>query len=254
MGLNAKNKEYSNTGNHKAPDPVEPGSYPGRLVQVIDLGVQEQRAFKGEPKPPAQEIMTTYELVDEFLKDEEGNDLLDKPRWISENFPLHNLKSERARSTARYLALDPTQDLEGDWTALAGTPVMVTIVNEPGTGKNAGKIYNNIGSTNSMRKRDADKLPELKNPAKIFDQSDVATVDVFFTLPEWLQKKIKEGLEFEGSAMADAVKNYKKKEGEKDAKQDKKAAVKKQQKEHPADDGEAPFDTDEPSKDDSGDW
>jgi hypothetical protein len=252
MALNAKNKEF--TSNGKGPDPVEPGSYPGRLVQVIDLGVQEQRPFKGEPKPPAQEIMTTYELVDEFMKDEEGNDLEDKPRWISENFPLHNLKSERARSTARYLALDPTQEFDGDWTALIGTPVMVTIVNDVGTGKNAGKIYNNIGSTNSMRKRDADKLPPLKNPGKVFDLSDVSTVDVLMTLPDWLQKKIKEGLEFEGSEMADAVKNYKKKEGAADAKQDKKADAKKRKAAIVEEDDDAPFDTDDKPSDESGDW
>ena len=69
-------------------EPIEPGSYPARLVQVIDLGLQPQE-YLGEEKAPKIEITTTYELSDEFMKDEEGNDIEDKPRWVSETFPLN---------------------------------------------------------------------------------------------------------------------------------------------------------------------
>lgn len=250
MGLNAKNKPAPQ-GNRVEQDPLDAGTYPARLVQVIDLGVQEQDDYQGKPKPPVQMLKTTYEFVDEFMKDEDGNELTDKPRWLSEDFAFYSLESDMAKSTKRYFALDPDGEAEGDWAQLLGRPVMITIVQNPGKGKNAGKVFEKITGTSTMRKKEADKLPPLKNEGKIFSLDDVDTVDIFMTLPEWIQKKIKESLEFEGSPMADAIKNYKKKD-DKGAKQDKKAAVKKQP-EADDDDGEAPFDTAKPDEGD-GDW
>lgn len=215
MGLNAKDKKYEG-GNRVEQDPLEPGTYPVRVAQVIDLGVQEQQPYQGQVKPPVQELMVTYEFLDEFIKDEEGELDLDRPRWLSENFAFHSLDSDLAKSTKRYYALDPDLTMGGDWTLLGGFPAMATVINKPGKGKNVGKIFNNIGAISSMRKKEADKAPELKKPAKIFNQEDLDTVDIFFTLPKWLQDKIKAGLEWEGSAMAKAVAEYKKpEEGEK---------------------------------------
>jgi hypothetical protein len=257
MALNAKTKEYTNTSNKVAQPPLEAGSYPARLVQVIDLGVQEQQPWNNEPaKPPVQEIMVTYELVDAFMVDEDGNEIEDKPRWLSETFPLYNLESELAKSTKRYLAIDPNVEMDGDWTALIGWPVMVTLVQNPGKGKNKGKIYEKITGTSSVRARDAAKLPELKNPGKVFDQSDLDTVGILLTLPKWVQDKVKEGLEWEGSPMAKAVENYKG-EANENAKESntKKGSNKKAAKPEPEDDdGEAPFDTDSKSGDDGEEW
>ena len=63
------NKQFAPQAN------IEPGTYPGRLVQLIDFGLQPQRPYMGKDKPPAQEIGLTYELVDEFMKDDDGNDI-----------------------------------------------------------------------------------------------------------------------------------------------------------------------------------
>lgn len=243
MALNAKEVEYNNNNRVEQPA-LEAGTYPARLVQVIDLGIQEQQPFKGEPKPPAHMIMTTYEFVDEFIVDEEGEPVEDKPRWLSEDFVLHSLDSELAKSTKRYLALDPDAGkANGDWTKLIGEPVMVTIVANPGKGKNAGKVFNNIVSTSAMRKKEADKLPALKNEGKIFDIDDVSTIDILMTLPKWIQDKIKNSLEFEGSKMEKAVKNYKKNDEE----------GKKGKKEEVEDD-EPPFDVEEDVNEEGEDW
>ena len=250
MGLNAKTKEYTG-GNRVEQDILEPGTYPARLVQVIDLGTQEQRPFKGEQKPPVQEIMVTYELADEFIKDEDGNLLEDKPRWISERFPLHNLASDLAKSTKRYYALDPDCEEDGDWTKLTGRPVMITIVNEAGKGKNEGKVYENIASTSSMRKKEVEKLPALKNPAKVFNQEDVDTAEIMLTLPQWIQDTIKKGLDWEGSKMAYAVENLDKKA----PKDDKKVEEKKGRKAKEADlDDDIPFEKEGPSIEDGDNW
>jgi hypothetical protein len=191
----------------KAQEPIDPGTYPGQTVQIIDLGLQAQ-VYLGETKDPKNEIMTTYELADEFMKDEEGNDIEDKPRWVSETFTLNSLNSDKAKSTQRYYALDPNVKYDGDWSKLLGVPASITIVNKPGKGKNAGKVYNNIGNVSAMRPRDAERLPKLKNDPKFFTLDD-PDVEVFLSLPTWVQDKIKGGLEFKGSKLDNLLQNHK---------------------------------------------
>lgn len=199
MSLNAKKAAGGNSDSKfKRAEPLEAGSYPARVVQVLDLGVQVQRPFKGEAKPPCQEINITYELADEFMKDEDGNDLEDKPRWVSEMIPLFNLKAERAKSTQRYKALDPNDDFDGDFTQLVGLPCNVTIVQS--VSKTNGNIYNNVAGITSMREKDAKRMPELVNPSKTFVLDD-PDMEVFNSLPQFIQDKITSNLNFQGSKL-----------------------------------------------------
>jgi len=194
MALNANaSKNAGGTG----VEPVAPGTYPARLVTVADIGLQAQRPYKGEEKPPAYEILTTYELVDEFMKDDDGEDILDKPRWQSENFPLYSLTSERANSTKRYLALDPEKKYDGDWGALLGMPVLVTLVNNPAKD---GRVFTNIANVSPMRPKEAEATAPLVNGTVMFDM-DNPDLGSFAALPSWVQDKIKNGLEYEGSAL-----------------------------------------------------
>lgn len=195
MGLNAK-KVSGNGGNRTPQANIEPGTYPARLVQIIDLGLQAQRPYQGKDKPPAQEIMLTYELVDTFMVDEEGNDIEDKPRWISETLPFYGLYADKAKSTQRYNAIDPTGEFDGDFTKAIGQPINVTIVNNA-VGE---KVYDNIATISAMRPRDADKCPELVNPSKLLDL-DAPDLEVFNALPEWLRDKIKTNLNYKGSPL-----------------------------------------------------
>lgn len=175
---------------------IDPGVYPARIVQVIDMGLQPQRPFKGAEKKPAYEIGFTYELVDTFVVDEDGNEQEDKPRWISEVLPLHPLVADKAKSTQRYTALDPEGVLEGDFSKLADIPCNVTIVNN----KSGDKVYDNIASIAAMRPRDAAKCPELVNPVKVFSLDD-PDLEVFNKLPNWIQDKIKSNLNYKGSKL-----------------------------------------------------
>lgn len=179
---------------------IEAGVYPARLVQIIDLGVQAQRAFQGKEKPPAQEIMLTYELVDTFCVDEEGNELEDKPRWISETLPLYSIEQDKAKSTQRYFALDPQGEDGGDFSKQIGKPVNITLVHNP----YKDKVYVNVAGIAAMRPRDAQKCPELVNDAKVFDL-DAPDMTIFGSLPEWVQDKIKANLHFQGSKLQAAV-------------------------------------------------
>jgi hypothetical protein len=180
---------------------MDSGSYPGRVLNVIDLGLQVQRPFQGEDKKPAYEIMLTYEFADAFMLDEDGEEISEKPRALSESFPLYSLNSERATSTKRYNTLDPEHVHEGDFAALIGSPVMITVVQNPGNGKHKGRIFENIAGITPMRSKDADKLTELVNEPVVFDL-DTPDLDAYKGLPEWIQKRITANLEFEGSALA----------------------------------------------------
>lgn len=202
MALNAR--EYKQESKFERPEPLEIGTYPARVVQIISLGLQKQNPYKGEEKEPKDELYVTYELLDEFLKDEDGEDILDKPRWLSETFTMNSLDSDLAKSTKRYVALDPDFKNDGDWSGLLGAPCMITVVQNEGKGKNAGTIYNNIASVQSMRAKEAAKAPDLVNEGKVFD-IDEPDMEVFFSLPKFLQDKMKENLDYGGSALERAV-------------------------------------------------
>jgi len=183
----------------KQVDPMEPGTYPARTVMIADLGVQAQHPYMGEEKPPVPMISITYEFVDEFLKGEDGKDLTDKPRWLSETMPLYSLGAERAKSTIRYLAIDPKKVHGGDFSQLIDTPCMVTVVHNPNK-KVPGRVYENISGVVAMREKDAATCAELVNPSAVFD-FDEPDLEVFARLPRFIQEKIQGGLEYDGSKL-----------------------------------------------------
>lgn len=198
-GFNANNVP-GNGGARKAFPPMEPGTYPARLVGLYTLGVQPQRPFKGEEKPPVLELMTTYECLDEFLPDDDGEPDETKPRWLSETLPFYNISQDKAKSTKRYFALDPDNAAEGDWSKLIGSPINITIVVEEGSGKNAGRFYENISGTSAMRAKDAAKAPDLVNAPRIFDFYN-PDKEVYDALPEWLRTKMQGAVDYPGSAL-----------------------------------------------------
>lgn len=175
-------------------------NYPCRVAQVIDLGLHYKEEYdtvnkKYVPvtsKAPVNMLMLTYEFTTEFVKDENGVDQEDKPRWLSEQFPLYALDSELATSTKRYNAFDPgATKFGGDWAKVASEACAVTIA-QKGNGKS--KIGNVAKPMKGM------VVAELKNPVKTLDLSN-PDLDVFNSLPTWLQDKIKSNLEYAGSPL-----------------------------------------------------
>ena len=192
MGLNASTTAV---GKPRTP-PLDAGTYPARLVQVVDMGLQP-RSYKGEDKEPAQEIILSYEFSDEFMLDEDGEEQVDKPRWLSETFSLFNLESEKAKSTSRYKSLDPKGVHKGDFVALLGTPILVKVIQNP---KPNGRVYSNVAGISPIREKDVNKLPALVNSPRVFDLSE-PNMDVFNELPEWVRNRITTNLEFKGSLL-----------------------------------------------------
>lgn len=182
---------------------IEPGSYPARIVSVVDMGVQLRDAFEGKAKAPARFLRVTYELTDVFMLDEDGNELEDKPRWIAEEFALLPMTSELAVSTKRSKVIDPDDVHDGDWSQYLGTGVMVSIINKPDK-KIKGKFWDNISGVAPMRRKDLEKLPELKNPAFFFDL-DEPDPAIWKKLPKWIQDKIVKNINFQGSPLQELV-------------------------------------------------
>lgn len=195
MALNASKI----TGKKKDVPVLPAATYPAYLVQVIDLGLHAN-VYKGETKEPARKIRLSYELADEYLNDEDGQPMLDKPRFISEEMNLFSLKSERAISTARYKTLDPDTKFGGDFVACLGTPVLVSIGHRKGTGKWADRIFNDVLGISGVRPKDAAKMEGPVNKPIFFDL-DEPNLEVFNTLPSFVQQTIRSNLEFAGSAL-----------------------------------------------------
>lgn len=230
-GLNAK--KLTTVSKFKTPDPLDAGSYPARLVQILLMGVQKNNPYKGEEKPPSLKVRLTYEMLDEFMKEEDGSDILDKPRWVSEDLPFLSLKADLAKSTKRYYALDPESAADGDWAQLLGSPCMVTLVQT----ESKGKTYNNVAAVSAMRPKEASKAPPLVNEGKIFDFYD-PDMEVFDALPEWIQEIIKGAVDFEGSKLEGLLSK-----GSPTTKKQEKASVKP-----------SPEASEGVADDDSGDW
>lgn len=190
MALNANEVKFEGGSNFKV-EVLPNGVYPARVVQVVNVGLQPH-SFNGEVKTPKVNLAVTYELSDEFLKDEEGNDLEDKPRHFSETFPFSNLKSDKAKSTLRYKALDPKEEYRGDWTKLIETPCNVTLgISDKGKNKILG--------VSSMRPKEAAKAPPLVNPAIVYDVYE-PDEEQFKKLPNWIQELVKTRLDASGLA------------------------------------------------------
>lgn len=196
MSLKANKNPNPNNADRVEQPVIDAGTYPARVVQLIDLGLQPQRAYQGQEKPPANELMITYELVDTFMVDKDGKELEDKPRWQSEVLPLYSIDQDKAKSTKRYFALDPTGVDGGDFSMQINKPCNVTLIQNP----KGEKVYINVAGISAMRDRDAKKCPELVNPPKVFDLDEPDMV-VFGSLPEWIQEKIKSNLRFKGSLL-----------------------------------------------------
>lgn len=179
-------------------------NYPCRVAQVIDMGRHHKEEWddrtkkyvKNFEKAPVHLLRLTYEFTTEFMKDENGNELEDKPRWLSEEFPLYALDSELATSTKRMKAFDPDfSKFNGDFSLLLGEPCAVTVAHKQ---SGAAKVGNVAKPMKGM------SVPELKNPVKMFSLEE-PDVDIFRSFPEWIQERIKGNLDFEGSALQKAL-------------------------------------------------
>jgi hypothetical protein len=206
----ARNANNQASNSNKIEQEALHGSQIARIVQVIFLGVQEQRAFQGQSKPDVDQVRVTYELSHAFMADEAGNPLADKPRWVSETFPFLNADGDLATSTKRYKAFNPTAKVPADhvWSdALLGQAIQVQLSSRLAAhGKHAGKTFTDVKGVTPPATMPGYEQPALVNPPVFFDPADdEVDVEVFNSFPDWLQELLKGAKDYAGSALATAL-------------------------------------------------
>ena len=124
MALNRKvvateKKEFDGESNFTR---LGAGEYEGRLVYVADLGLQE-RNFKGEEKPPAQQICLGIEII--------GSDNNGQPRLLfTRPFNIFSKMSDLGVEYKMYKVFNTSAqpDTVADWDAVLGEPCTVKVV------------------------------------------------------------------------------------------------------------------------------
>jgi hypothetical protein len=170
---------------------LEDGTYMCRVVQLIDLGVQEDE-YEGEKKV-GHKIFINFEFPTEMITINEE----EKPRWLGKEFGVS--LNEKSVLTKLVAAADPDGKATSKGRNLKGLlnlPLMVTVGSTAsGNAKIAGLARLMKGMT----------VPELVNPVVFFDL-DEGDTEGFEKLPDWIQNKIKASVDFEDTVLAKAMK------------------------------------------------
>ena len=179
------------------------GTYPARIVRILDFGMQYATDFKtGEIKlyedgnqVVQHKVWIDFELPTETI----AVDGVDKPRWIGKEYTVSS--HEKAALQALLKAADPggKATLKGrNVTGLLGLPLMIT-VGSTSTGKD--KISNVSSLVKGMT------VDALANPTLFFDldSNDRKTFD---SLPDWMKKRIQEGVGYADTAFAKSAGSF----------------------------------------------
>jgi hypothetical protein len=177
MNLNNANKTQKNS-----PTP-EAGMQLGIITQVVGLGLQPQRPFQGQEKPPARMVRITYELPNDTH--DFGGEL--KPLVLAEEMPFSG--NEKSKLYRRVTGIDPAlAQSKGDLAWFVGKPVMVNIVHKAGAGKNTGRVFANIQTVTPVPR--GYPVPQASfNPAFIYDPYN-HDEELFQKLPDFLKTTI----------------------------------------------------------------
>lgn len=161
---------------------AEPDTYPARLVGIVDIGLQPGYEWGGKTIKPSYKLRLTYELVNTEMDD-------GRPFWVHEE--VTNSDNERSTLAARVASL--RADIK-DISSMLGKQCLVTLEKN----KNDYTVIsknNGVSSAPSFM-----EVAPLRNDAFVFDM-DKPNMDIFESLPEFVQEKIKTSLEYEGSAV-----------------------------------------------------
>ena len=156
---------------------VEDGTYPARVVQIIDMGKQWSEDWKtgekeywdsGEPKVQSK-CFIQFEFPTEMME----IDGVDRPRWQGKEFVVSNHEKAGMFKLMQAAGVNSV-------AALLGEPVLCSIGTT--SGGNA-KITTIAGMMKGMT------VPELANPAVLYDL-DKPDASIFEKLPPFVKEKI----------------------------------------------------------------
>jgi len=157
------------------------GTYMGRVVSVVDFGVQKQTDWKtGKEVDPKPTVMITFQLptITVDLEDENG-EVKKAPRIIGKEYNLSTY--ERSNLMKMINAIAPQiQSLE----ELLNVQAMVQVGS---TGTDKAKITAVMACPEGM------EVAELVSETSYFDSTH-PDYELFKVLPEWQQERIEDAL------------------------------------------------------------
>lgn len=146
---------------------LEPGEYMGRLVYVADLGLQE-RSFKGETKPPCQQISLGIEILNEpvIIDGQEVPRIL----W-TKPFNIFHKMNEKSKEFQMYRVFDTKAqpDTVADWEAVLGMPCNVVVGRKEGKD---GREYDEIVNITAIPSKFRDNVPPAQTEPCVGDADD----------------------------------------------------------------------------------
>lgn len=176
------NLNKANSSSKTSPTP-EAGMQLGIITQIIGLGVQPQRPFQGQAKPPAKMVRITYELPNDVHQFGDES----KPLVMSEEMPFSG--NDKSKLYKRVTGIDPSLgNSKGDLSWFIGKPVMINIIHKAGAGQHAGKVFANIGTVTPVPKG-YPVPPAAYNPCFLYDPYS-HDESIFQQLPDFLKTKI----------------------------------------------------------------
>lgn len=166
---------------------LDEGTFMARCFMVVDLGTQESKWGAKE------KVLISLEFPTELMKEGENEG---KPFVLSGFYTnsLHEKSTLRPLLEAWRGRSFTKEELEGfDIGNIVGVPAMVGIVHN----EKDGKTYCNISTL--VKPMKGSVCPEAINKPIVFEMStDNFNQATFDCLPEWIQSKIQDSLEYKG--------------------------------------------------------
>lgn len=181
-------------------EPIAEGAYPARIYQIIHIGTIA--GFQGAMQ---NKVRITFEFPTELkvFKEENG----EQPQVLSQDYTLSF--HEKATLTKVINACDPKALKIGedglvdeyDVEKLLGKCCLVTVAHKAGK---EGKVYANVANCTVMPK--GMECPTAINEPKVLNY-DNFNEEMFASLPQFLQDKIKSSSEYQGMKNSKAKEN-----------------------------------------------
>lgn len=179
---------------------VEPGTYVARCYSMIEFGTVETE-YLGEKKKSHQ-VNISWELPTELAVFHE--DRGPEPFVVSKTYTLsmhENAKLREHLESWRGKAYTDAEAKKVDISKLIGKPCQLTLVQEASK-KDVKKKFINVKGISGLMK--GYECPPQINPSRMLSFEDW-NEDVFNTLPDWMQSKIKSSDEYKALQEPSAV-------------------------------------------------
>ena len=170
MSLNRINVRSTNSKEKSDFINLPEGEYEGRLIYVADLGLQE-RSYKGEEKPPAQQISLGIELLGQTVEFDGET----KPRLMwTKSFNIFSTMNEKGKEYMYYSVFNPKAEVDtvADWDKVLGEPCSVTVRHRQGKGEYADSVFDEISSLAPIPSKYRASVPEAELKPCVGDAED----------------------------------------------------------------------------------